>query len=139
MKFTNKIFNRYNNGNNSDINISPLIDVTFILLIFFMVSTTFLKDIELKIERPNSKSGDKIQNSIRVVIDRQNNVYIESKLVNPWVFQTKLGKYLVYRTLKNVLIVADKDVKTEKLIEIVDQCKLAGAESVGVSVKEKNF
>ena len=55
-----------------DIDISPLIDVVFILLIFFMVSTTFIKDTQLDLERPSAASGTKASTAaLRVVLDQR--------------------------------------------------------------------
>ena len=57
--------------NKGDIDISPLIDVVFILLIFFMVSTTFIKDAQIQIDRPSSKSGTQANTeALRVYLDQ---------------------------------------------------------------------
>ena len=71
-----------------DLNISPLIDMVFILLIFFAVSTTFVRDLQLELERPSAQSSASASTqSIRVYIDRTNTVYVDEQPVNAWQVQ----------------------------------------------------
>ena len=119
---------------NQQIDISPLIDMVFILLIFFMVSTTFVKDMKVDISRPGASSSTPASSkSIRVFIDSQANIFIDGQAVRPWVLQGKLRDLLSVSTTKSVLVVTDKAVAASKLIEVVDSCRLAGAEDVGVA------
>ena len=108
--------------NKGDIDISPLIDVVFILLIFFMVSTTFVKDAAIDIERPSSKSGQQANaEALRILLDQGGNVYIDDSPVKPWMVQSRVRDFLRDSNDGAVLIVADKRVLAEKLIEVVDQ------------------
>ena len=114
--------------------ISPLIDMVFILLIFFMVSTTFVKDMKLDIDRPAASSAQKASTkAIRVYIDKAGDVYVDNQPVRIWVLQGKLRDLLRATTEKSILVVTDEGIKASRLIEVVDQCRLAGAKDVGVS------
>ena len=116
-----------------DIDISPLIDVVFILLIFFMVSTTFIKDAAIDIERPAASSGAKASSkALRVYLDRAGAVYVGEAPVKPWMVQSRVRDFLRDSAEGSVLVVADRRVEADKLIEVVDQCRLAGAKNVGV-------
>lgn len=117
-------------------NITPLIDVVFILLIFFVVSTTFIKDMSLKIERPSASSASSISGKeIRVYVDHDGRIYVNNEAVRIWILQGKLRDLLRSTTNKTVLVVSDKDVRVERLIEVVDQCRLAGARDVAAATK----
>ena len=119
-----------------DLNISPLIDMVFILLIFFAVSTTFVKDLQVELERPNAQSSVQASTkSVRVYIDRTGNVYINEQPVNPWMIQSLVRDALAVSTSQTVLVIADRLTPTEKLIEVVDQARLAGASDVGVATE----
>jgi len=119
-----------------DIDISPLIDMVFILLIFFMVSTTFVKDMQLDIDRPQASTQTAASTkAIRVFIDNSGDVYLNSEPVRVWVLQSLLKDELSQSTQKSVLVVTDTQVPAGKLIEVVDQCKLAGAKDVGVATE----
>lgn len=115
------------------VDISPLIDVVFILLIFFMVSTTFVKDAKVEIERPGAQSASAASTkSIRVLIDRSGTIYMDNVPVRPWMVQSRVREGLAAGADGSVLVITDRRVPAEKLIEVVDQCRLAGADDVGV-------
>jgi biopolymer transport protein ExbD len=118
------------------IDISPLIDMVFILLIFFMVSTTFVKDMDLDINRPKASSAETASTkAIRVYIDSNGETYLNNQPIRTWVIQSRLRDMLETRTGKDVLVVTDDDVPASKLVEVVDQCRLAGASHVGVATQ----
>ncbi len=116
---------------------SPLIDMVFILLIFFMVSASFVKDMDLDINRPRaSSSTPSSSKAIRVFIDNAGNTYLDGQPVRSWVIQSRLRDLLSRSSSSTVLVVTDEQVPASRLIEVVDQCRLAGAGDVGV-VTEK--
>jgi biopolymer transport protein ExbD len=119
-----------------DLNISPLIDMVFILLIFFAVSTTFVKDLQVELERPSAQSSSTASTqSVRVYIDQGGSVYVGEQPVNSWMVQTLLRDELSISTSSTVLVIADRTTPTELLIDVVDQAKLAGASEVGVATE----
>lgn len=116
-----------------EVDISPLIDVVFILLIFFMVTTTFVKDSAVDIERPGASSGQPASTkALRVLIDRTGALYVGDTQVKPWMLQSRVREFLRDGADGAVLVVVDRRVAAERLIEVVDQCRLAGATDVGV-------
>ncbi|MEM9491413.1 MAG: biopolymer transporter ExbD [Myxococcota bacterium] len=122
----------------SDIDISPLIDMVFILLIFFMVSTTFVKDMKIDIERPGAASASSASSkALRINIDSGANVYIDGNPVRPWMVQSRVRDFLDSSGGGSVLVITDRRVPAERLIEVVDQCRLAGAADVGVATEKE--
>ena len=122
----------------SDIDISPLIDMVFILLIFFMVSTTFVKDMSIDLQRPGAQSASQASTkALRIVIDDAETVYIDGNPVRPWMIQSRVREFLEVSDDKQVLVVTDRRVNAEKLIEVVDQCRLAGATDIGVATEKE--
>ena len=122
-----------------EVDISPLIDVVFILLIFFMVSTTFVKDAQLDIDRPSAQSAEPADSkSLRVRIDRKGTVYLGDTQVRLWMLQGRVREELRNTEEPMVLIVADRQTSTERLIDVVDQCRMAGAQNVGVVTDKEN-
>ena len=121
-----------------DINISPLIDMVFILLIFFMVSTTFVKDMKLDLNRPSAQSQTTASTkSIRLYIDNQGNVYLDGEPVQVWVIQSRVRDLIATSTNKSVLVVTDEGVPSGRLVEVVDQARLAGSDDVGVATEQE--
>jgi biopolymer transport protein ExbD len=122
----------------ADLDISPLIDMVFILLIFFMVSTTFVKDMKIDVERPSASSSKKASpKAIRVHVEKNGSIYFEGLPVKTWMLQRHVRDALKSASERPVLIVTDSRVAAEKLIEVVDQCRLAGAKDVGVATKRE--
>jgi biopolymer transport protein ExbD len=123
---------------NSDIDISPLIDMVFILLIFFMVSTTFVKDMKVDLERPGAGSAERASTkSLRVTIDSSSTIYIDGNPVRPWMVQNRVREFIDSSGGGSVLVITDRRVPADRLIEVVDQCRLAGAADVGVATEKE--
>jgi len=126
---------RYRERTDTDqgIDISPLIDMVFILLIFFMVTATFVKDMDLDINRPKaSSSTPSSSKAIRVFVDKSGDTFLNGQPVRTWVIQSRLRELLRSSAQSSVLIVTDEKVPSGKLIEVVDQCRMSGATDVGV-------
>jgi biopolymer transport protein ExbD len=119
--------------------ITPMIDIVFILLIFFMVTTTFVKDMKLDLERPGASSASTASSkAIRLYIDKAGETYLDDKPIRVWLIQSKLRELLkASSSSANVLVVTDEGVPAGKLVEVVDQARLAGAQSVGVATKKE--
>lgn len=129
---------RCNKEDEGQIDISPLIDMVFILLIFFMVTTTFVKDMKLELSRPAASSASSASTkSIRVFIDQYGDIYVDNQQVRIYSLQSKLRDMLRVSTDKSVLVVTDENVPAKTMIEVVDQCKLSGATDVGVATEQE--
>lgn len=131
---------KYNEPIEADatIDIGPMIDIVFILLIFFMVTTTFVKDMKLELERPKASSSVAASSkAIRLFVDQNGDTYVDGEPVRLWLIQSKLRDLLSTSTSKVVLVVTDEGVPAGRLVEVVDQARLAGAESVGVATKKE--
>jgi biopolymer transport protein ExbD len=116
------------------IDMSPLIDMTFILLIFFVVSATFTKDLKLELERPGAQSAAPAnEKSVRVHIDQRLDLYVDGQPVRAWMVESRVKDALRARQSGDVLVVVDRRVPAETLVEVVDACRLAGAAHVGVA------
>lgn len=121
-----------------NIDVSPLIDMVFILLIFFMVTTTFVKDMKLDLDRPSAASASTASAKvIRVYIDNTGEVYIDNQSVKVWAIQSKLRDLLRSSTEKSVLVVSDTNIPVSNLIDVIDECRMSGAKDVAVSTTKE--
>lgn len=129
---------RDHSENEAGIDMSPLIDMVFILLIFFMVTTTFVKDMKLDLERPSASSGAAASSkAIRIFIDQDSDIYLDNQPIRLYSLQSKLRDLLRVSTEKSVLIVTDESVPAKVVLEVVDQSKLSGATDVGVATEQE--
>lgn len=123
---------------NEGIDLSPLIDIVFILLIFFMVTTTFVKDYQVEVDRPQAKSSEIVtEETLKVQIDANRDIYFKGDLVSEWSLQTELKKEFRKSKSKTVLVVPDSSVSAQDLIKVIDYCRLAGAEQVTVATRQE--
>lgn len=120
----------------NDVDVSPILDMVFILLIFFMVSTTFVKDMKIDLDRPGASSGNPAKSkAVRVYIDKSENIFVDGQQVRSWILQGKVRDMVRAGNADSILIVTDKQVSADKLVEVVDQCRLAGIKDIGVATQ----
>ncbi|MDP3302202.1 MAG: biopolymer transporter ExbD [Sulfuricurvum sp.] len=121
-----------------NLNLTPLIDVLFVLLIFFMVTTTFVKDMKVDIDRPAAASAAVADvKVIRVYIDSSNEIYIDNQPIKLWAIQSKLRDLLRTSAEKSILVVSDSKIPVNSLIDVVDECRMSGAKEVAVSTTKE--
>ncbi|MCB0422962.1 MAG: biopolymer transporter ExbD [Bdellovibrionales bacterium] len=122
----------------ASIDMSPLIDMVFILLIFFMVSTTFVKDMKLDLSRPGASSAKPASTkSLRIHIDRFQNIYLNNEKIQPWTIQGKLRDQIRDNKSQSLLVITDEKVQVDRVIEVVDQARLAGVVDIGIATKNE--
>jgi biopolymer transport protein ExbD len=115
-----------------------LIDILIILLIFFMVTTTFNKDMKLDLNRPSASSATTVSSkTLRLYIDRLGATYLDGEPIRIWLIQSKLRDLLRASDDKTILVVTDQTVPAGKLVEVIDQARLAGAKEVGVATEKE--
>jgi biopolymer transport protein ExbD len=122
----------------AEIDMSPLIDMVFILLIFFVVSTTFQKDMKIDIERPGAATAAAASTkAMRIYLEANGNITIDGNRIRPWMVQSRVKEFLDAAGEGSVLVITDRAVAADKLIEVVDQARLAGAANVGVATEKE--
>lgn len=115
------------------IDISPLLDVVFILLIFFIVTTVFVKETGVDVDKPQAISAERMQRDMLLLaISAQGEVFYDGANigvagVRPIIEQVQMIEP------RPVVIQADRSVSAQLLLEVIDQAKLAGAESVNLA------
>ena len=116
-----------------NIDLSPLLDVVFILLIFFIVTTVFVKETGVEVDKPQAISTAKLErNIIMLAITNQGEVIYDGSNIGVAGVRNTVAQLLKNRT-QPVVIQADKLVPTELLVQVLDESKLAGAASVSIA------
>ncbi len=133
-----KSLRRYSNS--PDINISPLIDLIFLLLIFFIVTTSFVKEAGVNIKQPESSTASlKDKGSLLVGISKDGTIYIDKKRVDIRVLGDLIERELKGDKKRGVVIVADKESETGDIIAVMDECRLVGVKNISIAAKKKGF
>jgi len=117
-----------------EINIAPLIDMVFILLIFFLVTTSFVKETGVDINRPAASTAvSKAKANIQIGITKDNRVYMDKREIDIRAVRAHVERALAENPEGEVVIVADEGSFTGITIKVMDGCKLAGAEKISVA------
>lgn len=116
-----------------EINISPLIDMVFILLIFFIVTTVFVEETGVEVNKPQAASSiDLEKNSILIAITDAGQVVYGGRDIGPGGVRS-IVRRLTQTDPMPVIIQADRTVPTERLVRVIDEAKLGGATAVSIS------
>lgn len=117
--------------------LTPLIDVVFLLLIFFIVSTTFNKYGNIDIDLPTSTltSEENDDKNLEIIIDKDNRYFIT--FGNKKNVETTFDEIDYYLNgAKSVSITGDKDLKYQNIIDIITKVKKHGIENLGINFYE---
>ncbi|MEA2060524.1 MAG: biopolymer transporter ExbD [Thermodesulfobacteriota bacterium] len=117
-----------------EIDIAPLIDMVFILLIFFLVTTSFVKETGVDINRPAAATAVNREDvTILVGVTESNEIFIENREIDFRAVRINVERALAENPEGSVVIVADKESSTGRVIQVMDECKLAGASNVSLA------
>jgi biopolymer transport protein ExbD len=125
---------RRTNSKNLELNIAPLIDMVFILLIFFLVTTSFVKETGVDISRPTASTAvSKTKATLLIGITKDNTIHMDRHTVDIRAVRANVERSLAETPDSSVVIVADKESLTGLVINVMDACKLAGAQNVSIA------
>jgi biopolymer transport protein ExbD len=117
-----------------DINIAPLIDMVFILLIFFLVTTSFVRETGIDVHRPVAGTAtSKEKATILVGITADNRVFMEKRQIDIRAVGVNIERAMAENPEGQVVVVADKDSSTGTVITVMDAARMAGAKSVSLA------
>lgn len=108
--------------------------MVFILLIFFLVTTSFLKETGVDISRPTASSAiSKAKTTILIGVTKDSTIHIDRRQVDIRAVRANVERALAENPEGSVVIVADKESLTGLVINVMDACKLAGARNISIA------
>lgn len=124
-----------NKGRNVQISLTSLIDVILLLLIFFMLTSNFVKDYGINLDLPESETGVSNEtNNLKIVVTENSEIFIDEKNVE----LSDISEYLSQAsTKKNVFLQADKKVTHGLVVKIMDAVKNTGCEKLTIATTQK--
>ncbi|TNE58305.1 MAG: biopolymer transporter ExbD [Alphaproteobacteria bacterium] len=118
----------------AEVDLTPMLDIVFIMLIFFIVTATFIKEPGLDVDRPTAEESDPVKTiSALVAVGPRNEIYIDKREVDLRSVRATVERLLLENPGGGVVIQADKDAEMGVVIEVMDQVQLAGAPKVDIS------
>ena len=130
-------YNQHSNNENSEINISPLVDMVFLLLIFFIVTTVFIEETGIEVQKPMAASAQSLEKkSILLALTTDGRVVYGGKEVRINELRGLISRLLREQEMP-VIILADENSQSGVLVDVIDECKLAGAKQVSIAAERE--
>ncbi len=126
---------------NSNINVTPMVDVMLVLLIIFMVITPMLQKgtiVEMaKVNNPMQMPDADKEDALIVAVQRDGKVFFDSQMVSPEELTQKVKDRVSSRTNKTVYVRADARAHYKAVVEVVDDVRSAGVDQLGLLTEQK--
>lgn len=120
----------------SDINLTPMLDVVFIMLIFFIVTATFIKQAGIDVFRPEAMTAEqKPTVSVLIAIGPTGEIWIDKKRVDASAVRAHIERLHAENPKGGLVIQADREAKSEKLMAVLNAARAAGLTEVAISTE----
>ena len=117
-----------------EINITPMLDVVFIMLIFFIVTASFVKESGIDVNKPDAATAvAKEKANILIAIDSNGEIWIDRRIVDPRAVRANIERLHAENPQGTVVIQADDDARTGVLVQVMDAARLAGVYDVAIA------
>ena len=129
---------RHRQEDDTAIDMTPMLDIVFIMLIFFIVTATFVKESGIDVTRPDAETAVKQSRvGILIAINDQNEIWINRRQVDLAAVRANVERLHAENPQGGAVIQADKEAETGVLVEIMDQVRLAGVAAISIAAEEK--
>lgn len=123
---------------NENIDLTPMLDVVFIMLIFFIVTASFVKEAGIDVNRPEAATAVKKERAnILVAISDKGEIWINKRRVDVRAVQANIERLKAENPQGSVVIQADKKATTDTLIKVMDASRAAGAYDVSIAAQDQ--
>ncbi len=124
-------------GNASEIDLTPMLDVVFIMLIFFIVTASFIKEAGIEVNRPEASTATKKENvNILVAVNATNEIWIDKRRVDKRSVRSVIERMHAENPKGAVVIQADKASNTETVTAVIDAARAAGVFDVSLATED---
>lgn len=128
---------RHRPVDDTEINITPMLDIVFIMLIFFIVTTSFVKESGIDVSRPTANTAtQKTKGNIMIAIRENGEVWMNKRQVEVDSVRANVEKMHAENPEGSVVIIADKASQTGILVSVMDQIKSAGVDAISVAAQK---
>ena len=118
----------------SEINLTPMLDVVFIMLIFFIVTASFIKEAGIDVNRPDAPTAESIADAnILIAISANDEIWIDRRLVDPRAVRPNIERLHADNPTGSIVIQADKKSTNGTLVTVMDAARAAGVYNVSLA------
>ena len=118
------------------IEMGPLMDIVFILLIFFVVTSSFTRETGVDVTKPQAQSASQLEKeNLLIAITREGTIHMNERQVDLASLQDILKQSLAKAPDREAVVIADKGSETGVLVQVIDMCNLAGVKKVSIAAQ----
>jgi biopolymer transport protein ExbD len=129
---------RHSKTEEAQMDMTPMLDIVFIMLIFFIVTASFVKESVVDVKRPQAFTTEpKPRANIFIGVTANDKIWMQKKQVDPRILRATIERVLAENPGGSIVIQADEGSKTETLIEVMNAAKAAGVASVAVAAQNE--
>ena len=122
------------------IEMGPLMDIVFILLIFFVVTSSFTRETGVDVTKPQAQSASKLEKeNLLIAITREGTIHMNERQVDLASLQDILKQSLAKAPDREAVVIADKESETGVLVQVIDMCNLAGVKKVSIAAQAESM
>lgn len=117
-----------------EINITPMLDVVFILLIFFIVTANFIKEPGLEVNRPDSETAEPTENAaILIAVGNAGEIYMDGRRIDKRQVKANVVRLLAENPQGSVVIQADEKATADTIMSVMDGAREAGVYNISLA------
>ena len=132
-----QILDQNSDNSDSDINLTPMLDVVFIMLIFFVVTTSFVKESGVEVNRPSAETSQQQENAnILIAIRPNGEIWIDGRAVDVRAVRANIERMRAEFPEGQVVIQGDQAAQIGLLVRVMDQVRLAGITNVAIAADD---
>ena len=121
----------------AEIDMTPMLDIVFIMLIFFIVTTSFVKESGIEVNPPQAQTAQQQESTtIFVAINADGDVWIDNRLIDIRSVRTVVARLHAENPEGSVVIQSDENARTRELVSVMDQIRQAGVEKVAIAASK---
>ena len=118
------------------IEMGPLMDIVFILLIFFVVTSSFTRETGVDVTKPQAQTASQLEKeNLLIAITREGTIHMNERQVDLASLQDILKQSLSKNPDRESVVIADKEAETGVLVQVIDMCNLAGVKKVSIAAQ----
>jgi len=118
----------------TDINLTPMLDIVFIMLIFFVVTTSFVKESGIEVNRPTAQTAEQRDlGNILIAISPNGEIWIDQRAVDIRAVRAVVERLVAENPEGGVIIQGDREAQIGLLVKVMDQVRKAGIENVSIA------
>lgn len=123
-------------GAENDINLTPMLDVVFIMLIFFIVSASFIRESGIDVNRPDKPAENPTEDgSILVAISENNQIWMDRRLIDPRAVRANIARMSAENPGSPVVILADRRSHNDTLVQVMNASREAGIYDISIAAE----